>query len=133
MRWLGSSPLSAGDAQLVCQILSGDGQTLIRSEAIPLDATLEPGRWKTIRASLKTIDASGAPLKPAMPENAPKSRDDEENALGYRIRWSLVKGGAPVPGGLEERVAVYPGDDEVRLSLESLPSRATPARSFRRR
>ena len=121
MRWLGSAPLSAGDAQLVCQVLSGDGQTLVRSEAIPLDVTLEPGRWTTIRASLKTIDSAGAPLRPAMPENPPRTQDEEENALAYRVRWSLVKGGAPIPGGLEERIAVYPGDDEVRLSLESLP------------
>ena len=121
LRWLGSSPLDAGDASLVCQILSGDGKTLVRSEAVPLDATLEPGRWRTLRATLRTMDASGAPLKPAMPENPPRRDGDEENALCYRVRWSLVKGGAPVPGGIEERVAVYPGDDEVRLQLESLP------------
>ena len=119
LRWLGDAPLAPGDARLVCQVLSADGRKVLRSDSAPLDVTLSPGVWTTVRASVRTVSASGAPLPPAMPEIAP--RDYDENALTCRIRWTLVRGEAPVPGGYEESVAIYPGDDEARVRLDSLP------------
>lgn len=120
LRWLGDAPLNAGDGRLLCQILSADGRSVLRSELIPLDVTLTPGVWTTIRASFKTVDSAGAPLKPAMPENASQTYD--ENALRVRMRWALVRGaGGVLPGGYEEGVAIYPGDDEASVQLEAFP------------
>ncbi len=122
LRWLGDSTLSAGEASLVCQILSGDGRTVLRSESTPLDVTLTPGAWTTVRASVKTLDSAGAPLRPAMPENSPQSYD--ENVLNVRVRWALARGaGGAVPGGYEELVAIYPGDDEASVGLEAFVER----------
>jgi hypothetical protein len=122
LRWLGDATLSAGEARLVCQILSGDGRTVLRSDSTPLDVTLTPGTWTTVRASVKTLDSAGAPLKPAMPENSPQSYD--ENALNVRVRWALARGaGSTLPGGYEELVAIYPGDDEAGVGLEAFVER----------
>jgi hypothetical protein len=118
LRWLGANPLVGGEARLLYQILSADGKSVLRSDAIALDTTLAPGAWTTVRATLRTTDSSGAPLKPAMPENSPQIYD--ENALGVRIRWALARSaGDPVPGGYEESVAIYPGDDEAQVVLDS--------------
>jgi len=39
-----------------------------------------------------------------------------------RIRWALVRGaGGAVPGGYEEGVAIYPGDDEASVQLDAFP------------
>lgn len=117
LRWLGKEALAPADAQLLYQILSNDGKEVISSGSAPVGSALKPGVWTELPMVVALTDKEGAPLEPAYPERRLESPDVRK--AGYRIRWALSRLGTtnPVQGVYEERVAVYPGDDDARLML----------------
>jgi hypothetical protein len=115
LRWLGSEPLAPGDARLAYQFVTLDGKNVVAAGSVPVETPLNPGAWVSIPALLPVSVADGSPLPAAAPEARAQTNDD--NRLAYRLRWTVIRPGesAPTPGAYEELVAVYPGDDEVRL------------------
>jgi Carbohydrate family 9 binding domain-like len=125
LRWLGKEALPPGEAQLLYQVLTADGKEVLSSGATPVGESLKPGTWADLPAVVELIGKDGVPLEPAYPERRLESAD--ERKTGYRIRWALARTSSttPVQGVYEERVALYPGEDDARIILAAdatLPS-----------
>lgn len=117
LRWLGKEALPPGEAQLIYQILTADGKEVVSSGSTPLAVPLQPGVWTSLPAVVDLTGKDGAPLELAYPERRLDTAD--ERKTGYRVRWALARttSTAPVQGIYEERVALYPGEDDARLGL----------------
>lgn len=122
VRWTGKEPLQPGNASLVCQFQTEDGQTTVQTATLPLVRPLVPGQWETVRGVLRAGDPSN-PLPPACPE----LRRAPSDPGAYRLRWVLTRNDSTVavPGEYLEFAAVYPVDDEARvLPAAELPKQA---------
>ncbi len=119
LRWLGKEALPPGEAQLLYQILSADGKEVVGSGAAAVTSALKPGQWAELPILVDLTGKDGAPLEIVYPERRLESPDPRK--AGYRVRWALARLGSttPIQGVYEERIAVYPGDDDARLLLAS--------------
>ncbi len=119
LRWLGKEALPPGETQLLYQILSGDGKEVVGSGATTVQQALKPGVWTDLRSLVELMGKDGLPLEPAYPERRLES--PELRKAGYLVRWVLARtvATAPIQGVYEQRLALYPGDDDARLALAS--------------
>ena len=119
LRWLGKETLPPGEAQLVYQILSNEGKDVVGSGSAPIDLALKPGVYVNAPISVNLTGRDSLPLEMAFPERGLESQDPKKR--GYRLRWALTRAGSttPIIGSYEESLAVYPGDDDARLLLQS--------------
>lgn len=117
LRWLGRETLPPGEAQLIYQVLSADGAEVVASGATPIGQSLKPGAWAELPALVELTGKDGLPLEPAYPERRLEAPDERKS--GYRLRWAVVRNASltPIQGTYEERLALYPGDDDARLTL----------------
>ena len=113
LRWLGTEPLKPDAANLVYQILTEDGKTTLYSAAAPLTQTLAPGQWQTETVLFHIGNDPTFPI--ACPE-ARKAPGDTNG--GYRIRWLLSRPSSTeaIPGEYIEQIAVYPSEEEVKVT-----------------
>ena len=122
LRWLGGDVLPLGEAQIVEQILTNDGKTILSSKVIDVEQALRPGLWEKITVPLTLTDTSGNPLPPAAPEYKMLSKEGgSTRASGYRLRLVLVRRGStlPISGSYEEPLAVYEHEDEGKIDIDS--------------